>query len=188
VIVTPPDEVHDEERPAGGGRAGVQHAGDIGVVHKGQGLPLGLEPRDYLGRVHPRLDQFDRDQPLDRLLLLGHPHRAHPALANRFEQLVATGDQCPNRLGRDRLVFRRGEGVTDRPFEEPAHPWLRQEESFDFVAEVGVGAAGLGDEGRAIGVGLAQGVEEHLFDASRVGHEWSPRSRRGLNLPCAVGR
>ena len=39
-------------------------------------------------RVHPRLDQLDGDRPLDRLGLLGHPDRAHPALADLLEQLV----------------------------------------------------------------------------------------------------
>ena len=50
----PLDEVHDEVRPAGAGRAGVEHAGDVRVVHQGQGLPLGLEAGDDLPRVHAR--------------------------------------------------------------------------------------------------------------------------------------
>ena len=50
----PLDQVHDEVRPAGAGRAGVEHAGDVGVVHQGQGLPLGLEAGDDLPGVHAR--------------------------------------------------------------------------------------------------------------------------------------
>ena len=56
------DEVHDEVRPAGVGRAGVEHAGDVRVVHQGQGLALGLEAGDDLPGVHPGLDELHRDQ------------------------------------------------------------------------------------------------------------------------------
>ena len=42
------DQLHHEERPAAVGRAGVEHAGDVRVVHQRQGLPLGLEPGDDL--------------------------------------------------------------------------------------------------------------------------------------------
>ena len=43
------DQLHDEVRPAGVGRAGVEDLGDVGVVHQRQGLPLGLEPGDAPG-------------------------------------------------------------------------------------------------------------------------------------------
>ena len=42
------DQLHDEVRPAGFGGAGVEDAGDVGVVHQRQGLPLGLEAGDDL--------------------------------------------------------------------------------------------------------------------------------------------
>ena len=42
------DQLHDEVRPAVGGRPGVEHLGDVRVVHQGQGLPLGLEPGQHL--------------------------------------------------------------------------------------------------------------------------------------------
>ena len=42
------DQFHDEVRPARVGRAGVEHLGDVRVVHQGQGLPLGLEPGEHL--------------------------------------------------------------------------------------------------------------------------------------------
>ena len=34
------DQFHDEVGPAALGRAAVQHLGDMGMVHQGQGLPL----------------------------------------------------------------------------------------------------------------------------------------------------
>ena len=40
------DQLHDEVGPAGVGRAAVEHAGDVGMVHQGQGLALGLETGD----------------------------------------------------------------------------------------------------------------------------------------------
>ena len=42
------DQLHDEVRPAGAGGAGVEHPGDVGVVHQRQRLPLGLEAGDHL--------------------------------------------------------------------------------------------------------------------------------------------
>ena len=38
------DQFHDEERLAGRGEAAVVDAGDVGVVHHRQRLPLGVEP------------------------------------------------------------------------------------------------------------------------------------------------
>ena len=40
---------------------GVEHLGDVRVVHQGQRLPLGLEAGDHLPRVHARLDDLQRD-------------------------------------------------------------------------------------------------------------------------------
>src|SRR5215471_16776664 len=46
---------------------GVEHPGDVRVVHHCQRLPLGLEPGDDLLRIHPGLDQLDGHQTLDRV-------------------------------------------------------------------------------------------------------------------------
>ena len=83
------DQLHHEVRPAGVGHAGVEDLGDVRVVHQRQRLPLGLEAGDHLPRVHPRLDDLQRDLALDRRGLLGHEDRAVAALADRLEQLVA---------------------------------------------------------------------------------------------------
>jgi len=50
-----------------------------------QGLPLGLEACDHLLRVHPQLDDFERDDPADGLALLGPVDGPHPPFADRFE-------------------------------------------------------------------------------------------------------
>ena len=88
----PAHQLHHEERLAGLGAAAVVHAGDIGVVHQGQCLPLGVEPRQHRARVHPDLDQLERHLPLDRLSLTGPVNGAHPPLAEDFEQRVPAGD------------------------------------------------------------------------------------------------
>ena len=55
---------------------------DVLVVHEGQGLALGLESRDHLGRIHARLDDLQSDAAADRLLLLGHVDHTHAARAD----------------------------------------------------------------------------------------------------------
>ena len=73
---------------------GVEHAGDVGVVHHRQGLPLGLEAGDHLPGVHARLDDLERDPALDRLGLLGHEDDAHAPFADLLQQLVGADDRA----------------------------------------------------------------------------------------------
>ena len=72
-------------------RAGVEHLGDVRVVHQRQRLPLRLEAGEHLLRVHARLDELERHQPLDRLGLLGHLDRAHAPFADLLDELVLAG-------------------------------------------------------------------------------------------------
>ena len=55
---TPFDQFHHEVGPTGFGGPGVEHLGDVGVVHHGQGLPLGLEAGDDLPVSMPSLMIF----------------------------------------------------------------------------------------------------------------------------------
>ena len=82
------DELHDEVRPAGLGRAGVEHLGDVGVIHHRQRLALLLEAGDDLAGVHAELDDLERHAPLDRRALLGHVDRAEAALAEELQDPV----------------------------------------------------------------------------------------------------
>ena len=107
VIGSPLDQLHHEERLAGLGGAAVVDAGDVGVVHQGQRLPLGVEPGQHRARVHADLDQLERHLPLDRLGLLGPVDGAHPPLAEDFEQRVPAGDDLA-RDGSAGAVGRRG--------------------------------------------------------------------------------
>ncbi len=84
--------LHDEEGPARFRQPAVQHLSDVGVVHHGQRLPLGLEARQYRPRIHAGLDELQGHFAADWLHLLGDPHGAHAAFADRFQQFVAAGD------------------------------------------------------------------------------------------------
>ena len=88
------DQLHDEEGPPGLGRAGVEHLGDVRVVHQGQGLSLRLEPRQHRPRVHSLLDQLERHLPPHRLGLLGEVDAFPSAFADLLAELVPTGDDA----------------------------------------------------------------------------------------------
>ena len=85
-------EFHHEERPAVGGGADVENAGDIRVVHHREGLAFRFEPGDDGLRVHPGLDELERDESLHRFDLLGHPDGTHAAFADGLEELVLAGN------------------------------------------------------------------------------------------------
>ena len=162
-------QLHDEVGAAGLGRAGVEHARDILVVHERQRLPLGLESRDDLVRVHPSLDDLERDPAADRLDLLGHEDRAHAPLADLLEQLVRPDPRAwsvdqrrrPTRRSRH-LVAGHGIGVDghqqiargaaldsgafhphidDRLFKIVIGPIMRVQEGLDATAQVPIAPA-----------------------------------------------
>ena len=82
------DVLHDEVRTSVRGAAGIEHLGDVRMIHQRQRLTLRLEASDDPLGVHSELDDLERNASLDGHLLLGQPHRAEAALAYRFEELV----------------------------------------------------------------------------------------------------
>jgi hypothetical protein len=96
------EQFHDEIRPARGGFAGIEHLGDVGMVHEGQRLALCFEPANDLAAVHARLENLDGHLAADRLLLLGQKDQAEAALAELFRQLVRTQDRARALARRDR--------------------------------------------------------------------------------------
>ena len=80
--------LHDKVRPAVDGGTGIEHRGDVRMVHERHGLAFRLEPRDHLARVHAELDDFEGDPTPERLFLLGQIDDAHTAFAERLEDLV----------------------------------------------------------------------------------------------------
>ena len=91
-----PHQFHDEVGPARFGGAGVEHLGDVGMVHQGQRLPLGLEAGDDLLGVHAQLDDLERHPAADRFLLLGHIDHAAAAFADLLA--AACSGQCGRRV------------------------------------------------------------------------------------------
>src|SRR5262249_1806918 len=108
----PVNEIHDEVGPSGARRTGIEYAGDVFVVHESQRLALSLETRGDLPGVHPGLDQLERNNSLDRLLLPRHPDRVHAALADFLQERIGSDDGARG-FGRRLayfgfIVFKRG--------------------------------------------------------------------------------
>ena len=136
-----PDQLHHEVGPAGPGGSGIQHPGDVRMVHQGQRLPLGLEAGHDLLGIHAELDDFECHAPPDGLFLLRHVHDATAAFANLLEELVVA-DAVAGFLGN------RARGrLTPRFFGQKAFRALvRREQSLDLSQQFGVLATGAGQE------------------------------------------
>jgi len=80
-----------------------------------------------------------------RLALLGHPNRAHATLADRFQQLVAAGDDGAGLLGAGRR-HDGGGGV----FQEISCPEMVGDELVELAPQLGIILAGLIQEGGAV--------------------------------------
>ncbi len=126
----PAAKLHHEVGLAAGGGAGVEHAGNVGVVHQRQRLAFRFETRDDVPRVHARLDDLERDPSLDRLVLLGEEDDAHAALADRLQQPVRAD--------------RRARPFSDRPIDGGDRGWPRRfglvRSTFNVVSLAGAAA------------------------------------------------
>src|SRR5882724_10038007 len=72
------------------------------MVHQRQRLSLGFESSDYLTRVHPEPDHFERHLPVDRFVLLGQIDHSPSALAELAQQFVAA-DSGPQSILRAQI-------------------------------------------------------------------------------------
>ncbi len=87
------DVLHHEVGTALLGRAGVEHLGDVRMVHQRQRLALGFEPGDDLLGVHPPLDDLERHLSTRRLLL-GEVDLAHSSFADLLPDGVVADLRC----------------------------------------------------------------------------------------------
>ena len=86
----PAHQFHDEVRPARLRGAGIQHFGDVRVVHQRQRLPLRFEAGDDVLGIHPQLDDLEGDAAADGFLLFGHVNDATSSFANFLQKLIRT--------------------------------------------------------------------------------------------------
>ncbi len=164
------DQFHHEKRPTRFCRCGVQHPGDVGVVHHGQRLPFRVEALEHGLCVHPRFDEFERDLAFDRLGLLGDPDLAHAAFADLFDEGVAASDDGAgfgvravvagrHLLGR-RIVGLRSELTRGqrrgrrRTIQQAAGRLVRRQERLDGGPELRLPGAGFLQKGSALGWGF----------------------------------
>ncbi len=163
------DQLHDEERPAVVGHAAVEHAGDVGVVHQRQRLPLLFKALEHGPGVHARLDELEGDRTLDRFGLLGDPDLSHAAFADLLRERVAAGDdgaarrrrrvsRGPGRLGRRGRRVRRVRGAVGRgPRRRGRGRLVGRQQRIDGGAELRLAGAGFVQKGGPlVGVGPGQ--------------------------------
>ena len=135
------DQLHDEVGSAASRLAGIEHLGDVRMVHERQGLALGLEAGDHLPGVHARLEDLEGHLTAHRLLLLGHEHQAEAAFADLLQQLVGTDDRArpfPDRLSDD------GERPDGGRLQKTARRRVGIKQVPDAAAQLVVAVAGLG--------------------------------------------
>ena len=90
--------LHDKERTTVGRSPGVEHPGDILVLHQGEGLALGFESCDHFLRIHAELEDLERSTAAERALLLTQEDLTHSSFANELEQPVLA-NALQNRRG-----------------------------------------------------------------------------------------
>ena len=135
------------------------------MVHQRQSLPFGFEPGDDRFGVHAQLDDFEGDAAADGLLLFGHIDHAAAAFADLLQQFVvadAVAGLFGQRRGKDDgFAGQRGGWL----LKETAGLFVRLEEGFNLLAQLGIIATGLGEVGGTFSrVCLLQGIGENLFN------------------------
>jgi hypothetical protein len=83
-------QFHHEVRPARVGRARIQHARDVRMIHHRQRLPLRLEPGDDLLVSMPSLMTLSATRRRTGSVLFGHVDHAAAAFADFLEQFVGS--------------------------------------------------------------------------------------------------
>src|SRR4029079_19697230 len=82
------DQFHHKIGTAARRCAGIEHFGDVCMIHDRQRLTILLETCDDTSRVQSQLDYFEANAARDGLLLFGQPNGAESAFAKALEQAI----------------------------------------------------------------------------------------------------
>jgi hypothetical protein len=150
--------------------AGIEHAGDVRVVHECKRLLLRLEASDESARVHAWFDDLEGHAAPHRLLLFGHEHEPHPSLADLFHQTVGTNDRAGPFSPR-RLIDGSGESGS-RGFEEAPGVEMGLQKPLHSLEQFTVGTADSAEIRRALGMRLDLdcGTKDRIKARCRCGH------------------
>jgi hypothetical protein len=155
------DQFHYEVRTPRVGGPGIEHAGDVRVVHQGQSLPFGLEAGNDLPGIHSRLDNLERDPAVDRRLLFRHVHHTHSTFANLFEQLVRANERArPLGWRQVRCKVDCAGKVCRRRIKQAVRSVVCHEQRFEACAKRDVAGSGLVRYAIRSASGIATAVEK----------------------------
>ncbi len=121
-------------------------AGNVRVIHHGQGLAFGLEAGDDLLRIHARLDDLQGDLATHGSGLFGNVNDAHAPLADLLHQLVGA-DHRAGALGERRQI--RGPGSICRarydggPIEQALGAFVGFDQGLHSTMQLAIPRAGL---------------------------------------------
>ena len=92
-------QFHDEVRPAGGGGAGIEDAGDVRVVHAGEGLAFERKAGDDIFGVHAHADDFEGHLAMHRHPLLRQVNHTAAARAEAVDEVVGPDPRANAGMG-----------------------------------------------------------------------------------------
>ena len=147
----PLDQLHHKERPAALGCAGVEDAGDVGMVHHGQRLRSDSNRARTFRESIPGLISFRATMRRIGRSLLGQVNGAHPPLANLLAELVAIRN---DRIDRGRRLLSLGRSRSGAVVDVPSRT------------------------GRSVGLGPRPRHRLGIGDKGPIQGEWAAGHRR----------
>ena len=157
-----PDQFHDEVGASRLRGAGIEHFGDVRMLHERQRLTLHLEPGDDLPGVHSQLDDLQGHATADRFVLFGDIDDAKAAFADLFEQFVGADAVADLLAGFQRKAGRRR--GTLHAVEVTSGLIHRLQQSLDALYEPGIVGRGALKKSRPLSCVLdGEGFGEELL-------------------------
>ncbi len=154
------DKLHREKRLPGLGNPGVQHLGDVGVVHHSERLPFLVETGKQARGIQAKADYFEGDAALHVLDLIGDPDLSHAAFAQLLAQFETAGEYAIGSHGRRLGICDRGR-MLGAAFEDAACVPVGGQQVLEALSQGHVVPASLLQERLSLGrVLLFQGSRE----------------------------